>query len=374
MLERNQRRIKQIQQAKLFRQRITVKNQINFCSNDYLRIGQHPAVKQAFIDGIHQYGLGSGASALVCGYSPAHQMLEERFAEFLQRDRAILFNSGYHANFGVITALASRHDQILVDKLCHASLIDAILLSRSQYQRYAHNQITDLRQRIAQISSGQLLLVTESMFSMEGDLAHLPQLVKIAEDYQATLIVDDAHGIGVLGKNGGGICEHHQLNQQDVPILVAPLGKAFASMGAIVAGSHDMIEALVQFSRTYRYTTALPPAIAHATCTSLKIITSELERREKLNFLIQFFINEAKKRQLPLISTDATPIQAILIKDNDKLLKIQQQLQTRGFLVAAIRPPTVPMHTSRIRISLCCDHSEKDILQLLDLLAEYYHV
>jgi 8-amino-7-oxononanoate synthase len=223
-----------------------------------------------------------------------------------------------------------------------------------------HNDINHLATLLQQ-ESKQNLLITESVFSMEGKITPLAEIAQVAQAHPLTLMVDDAHGAGVLGKNGRGICEHFQLTQQAVPCLVVPLGKAFGSMGAIVAGSKELIECLLQFSRTYRYTTALPPALAHATITALKIVEQENWRRAKLQELIQFFIKEAKE--------DLTPIKPVLIGDNNRAMQIKEILQQRGYFISCIRPPTVPTGTARIRISLNCLHEKHEIVELLDIMA-----
>lgn len=335
---------------------------LNFTSNDYLAISQHPKIRQAFSDGAQKFGLGSGSSALISGYHAVHAELEQRFAEFLNRDRALLFNSGYHANIGTLSALAGRKSQIWVDRLCHASIIDAIILSRAQYQRYAHNNLNQLRTWLKMSKARHKMIVTESVFSMEGDQSSISELAHLAQEFQALLIIDDAHGLGILAEN---------INQHDVPLLVAPLGKAFGSFGAIVAGQSHLIETLLQFSRSYRYSTALPPAIAYATITALKLIQQESWRRERLSQLIQFFVQEVLKRQYMLCTKNNTPIQLIMIGDNAGVIRLQQQLLAKGIMVAAIRPPTVPSGTARLRISLSCEHTEAQILYLLDTLMEH---
>lgn len=345
------------------------KSLVNFASNDYLCLASHPLLKKAFIRGVQQYGLGSASSALISGYYRSHQMLEEKFAEFLKRDKAIVFNSGYLANIGTITTLINRQGTIFADKLCHSSILDGMQLSRAKCIRYSHNNMKQLASLINK-KSDHNLLITESVFSMEGDLSPINQIVKTIRGHKIFLIVDDAHGAGVLGKNGGGICEFYNLSAADVPCLVVPLGKTFATMGAIVAGSHDFIESLVQFSKTYRYTTAFPPAIANATIAALKIIETESWRRDKLQSLIKFFIMQAKKRSLHLMSEDLTPIKSLFIGNNKRVMTIKHFLSLNGILIACIRPPTVPQGTARIRISLNFMHTEKDILRLLDLIAE----
>lgn len=347
---------------------VSGKSVVNFCSNDYLNIANHPEVKTAFIQGIEKYGVGSGASSLISGYFKATSLFEEAFSEFINRERSLFFNSGYHANLGVMTVLAGRKSTVIADKLCHASLIDGIILSRAKHRRYRHNDIEHAEKILKNTENQHNILLSESVFSMQGTIANIPGLVKLAKEYQATLIIDDAHGVGVLGQNGKGIVEHYQLNQNDIPCLVTPLGKSFASMGAIVSGSHDLIEALIQFARTYCFTTALPPAINQANLASLKIIQSENWRREKLTHLSKFFNAAAKERSLPLVSNDLTPIKSIMIGSNKITIEIQDQLLKKGFFVSCIRPPTVPVNTSRIRVSLSCLHTEEHITQLLDEL------
>lgn len=354
--------------------RVGKKLLLNFCSNDYLSIASHPALKKAFIRGIQQYGTGSGASALVSGYYRSHQILEEKFAEFMERDRAILFNSGYHANLGTIVALAHRQSKIFADKLCHASILDSIRLSRAKCIRYLHNDVAHLEALMnsTTLKSKDSLLITEGIFSMEGDICPLDQLQKIAQKYQSLLILDDAHGIGVLGKHGRGTTEHYHLDQQHIPILVLPLGKAFAGMGAVVTGKHDLIEHLIQFSRTYRYSTALPPAIAAAGIASLQIIEKENWRRHTLQSLIEFFIQQGKKFPLEFASDHLSPIKSILIGDNQTSVQIKEALMKHGFYVSCIRPPTVAPGKACIRISINCTHRESDLVDLLDLIATYH--
>ncbi len=374
-IEHLQQNLNRCKQSGLYRERIIARNsanQVNFSSNDYLSLSQDLRVIEAFITGAKKYGLGSGASALVNGYSLAQAELEDQFADFLKREKALLFNSGYHANLGVITALVNRNQRVFVDRLAHASIIDAIILSRAKYQRYAHLNTGDLNQKLSRENSQRAMIISESMFSMDGDIAPVKQLAEIAKNFNSLLMIDDAHGIGVLGKNGGGICEQQGLSQDQVPLLVAPLGKAFGSFGAIVAGNKDLIDTFLQFSRSYCYTTALPPAVAFATLQSLKIVRDETWRRERLQELGHFFIREALRRDLISTARESTPIQPILIK-NQSVVKLKKELENRGFLVAAIRPPTVPLGMERLRISLNCHHNENQVIQLLDLIVEKNH-
>lgn len=349
---------------------IDKKSRINFSHNDYLGLAADPKVKKAFIKGIYRYGLGSSSSSLISGYYHAHYALEEKFAEFLGRDRAILFNSGYVANLGVITTFANRHSVIISDKICHASLLDGALLSRAKHMRYVHRDLIHCESLLKK--SFPTLLASESVFSMEGTINTIPQLAALAKKYSATYIVDDAHGLGVLGKQGKGIIEHYNLSQEDISCLISPLGKALGGMGAIVSGKDYFIETLIQFANTYRYTTALPPAMALAMNESLNIIIKETWRREQLTDLIYFFIQEAKVRQLPLSSEDITPIKSIWIGDKKLALKIKNDLLQKGIFVSCIRPPTVPCGTTRIRISLNCWHEKKDIIRLLDFFVKSY--
>jgi 8-amino-7-oxononanoate synthase len=344
---------------------------INFCTNDYLHLAKHAAVKQAFIKGVNDYGLGSGASAQVSGYSKAHRLLEEEFAAFLQRERALLFNSGYHANLGVLSALANRHSKIIADKYCHASILDGIVLSRAKHLRYPHQNLAQLNTLLSQSPKKPALLVTESIFSMQGDISPLDQIAPLAKQHQALLMVDDAHGIGVLGKTGRGICEHYHLNQDMLPCLITPFGKSLGSFGAVVSGSKAMIEVLLQFARTHRYSTALPPAVCEATRAALLVLQQEPWRREKLQTLIQLFNESVKQRQLNLFSSDATPIKLIQIGENKKALALQKNLAQQGFFVSCIRSPTLPPHAASIRISLNCLHTAEEITSLLDVLAAH---
>ena len=339
---------------------------INFCSNDYLGLANHPLLKKALQKGVDDYGLGSGSAHLICGHSKAHKKLEEELAAFTGRERVLLYSTGYMANLGVISALMQRDEQVCADRLNHASLIDGVILSRANFWRYPHGDITALAQHLTD-KPLRTLIVTDGVFSMDGDLTPLPGLVSLSKRYQAGLLVDDAHGFGVLGRLGGGIVEHFALSQEDVPILMGTLGKAFGVFGAFIAGSEDLIELLIQKSRTFIYTTALPPAIAIATCASIKLIQTESWRREKLNSLIVRFRQGALQQGWTLLPS-FTPIQALVVGEAEQALKLSQQLLTHGFLVSAIRPPTVPKGTARLRITFSASHEEIDIDKLLEAL------
>ncbi len=339
-----------------------------FCSNDYLGLANHPQVIEAWRAGAEKWGVGGGASHLVIGHSTPHHQLEEALAEFTGRPRALLFSTGYMANLGAVTALVGQGDSVLEDRLNHASLLDAGLLSGARFSRYLHNDGVSLANRLRKVI-GNTLLVTDGVFSMDGDLADLPSLCAEARRANAWVMVDDAHGFGPLGATGGGIVEHFGLGLDDVHVLVGTLGKAFGTAGAFVAGSDDLIEALVQFARPYIYTTSQPPALACATLQSLELLRSEHWRREHLNALIKRFREGAQAIGLELMDS-ATPIQPILIGDSGRAMQLSQMLRERGLLVTAIRPPTVPAGSARLRVTLSAAHSLEQLELLLEALAE----
>lgn len=351
--------------------RITVGGEpcLSFCSNDYLGLAHHPQVIAAMQAGANQYGVGSGASHLVCGHSALHQQLEEALAEFTGRPRALLFSTGYMANLGAITALLGKDDFIFEDKLNHASLLDAGLLSGARFQRFLHNDIDNLESRLARADGGRKLIAVDGVFSMDGDCAPLPELAELAERHDAWLMVDDAHGIGVLGARGAGCAEFFNLSERQLPILMGTLGKAFGTFGAFVAGSEALIETLVQFARSYIYTTALPPAVAAASLKSLQLMQRESWRREHLQQLIQRFRRGAEQIGLQLCASQ-TAIQPLLIGDAGAALRWSEQLAARGIWISAIRPPTVPANSARLRITLSAAHSEAQIDRLLMALSE----
>jgi 8-amino-7-oxononanoate synthase len=339
---------------------------VNFCSNDYLGLANHPEVIAAFKRGVDQYGVGSGSAHLICGHSHAHHALEDELAAFTGRERALLFSTGYMANLGVISALVGRGDSVLEDRLNHASLLDGGLLSGARFQRYQHNQLDDLQARLA-ASKGKALIVSDGVFSMDGDLALLPDLANLAEQHGAGLLIDDAHGFGVLGANGGGVVEHFGLSQQQVPILMGTLGKAFGTFGAFIAGSDALIEYLIQKARTYVFTTAMPAAVAEATRVSLRLLQQEAWRRQHLQALISRFRAGAEQQGLQLMDS-ATAIQPIILGDSETALLASERLLAQGFWVSAIRPPTVPAATARLRITFSSLHTEQQVDALLEAL------
>ncbi|MGA4637937.1 8-amino-7-oxononanoate synthase [Pseudomonas solani] len=343
-----------------------------FCSNDYLGLANHPEVIAALRAGAERWGAGGGASHLVIGHSGPHHELELALAEFTGRPRALLFSTGYMANLGAVTALVGKGDSVLEDRLNHASLLDAGLLSGARFSRYLHNDAASLASRLDK-AEGDTLVVTDGVFSMDGDLADLPALCAKAREKGAWVMVDDAHGFGPLGATGGGIVEHFGLGLEDVPVLVGTLGKAFGTAGAFVAGSEELIETLVQFARPYIYTTSQPPAVACATLKSLELLQKESWRREHLNRLIQRFREGAAEIGLTLMDSP-TPIQPILVGDSARALRLAALLRERGILVGAIRPPTVPAGSARLRVTFSASHSEAQLELLLLALSESWNI
>ena len=338
-----------------------------FCSNDYLGLANHPDLIAAFKEGADRWGVGSGAAHLVNGHCAAHQALEEALADFTGRPRALLFSTGYMANLGVIAALAGRGTTVLADRLNHASLSDGALLARARLTRYAHADAAAAARLAA--AHPPRLIVTDGVFSMDGDLAPLPALAGLARETGAWLLVDDAHGLGVLGREGRGTLDHCGLGAAEAPILMGTLGKALGTFGAFVAGSDDLIETLIQHARPYTYTTAAPPALAAATLRALELARREEWRRAHLRELIARLRAGAARLGLPLAAS-ATPIQPLLAGSSARALAWAEALERAGLLVPAIRPPTVPEGTARLRITLSAAHTEADVDRLLAALAE----
>ncbi|MDP1692352.1 MAG: 8-amino-7-oxononanoate synthase [Burkholderiaceae bacterium] len=350
-----------------------------FCSNDYLGLASHPALGAALAEGAHCWGAGSGASHLISGHSRVHAALETDLADFLEpcipQARALGFCTGYMANLALLTALGDAKATIFADKLNHASLIDGALLAKAPMQRYAHGRIDVLANQLAHCSTPIKLIVTDAVFSMDGDLAPLPELLALAERFDAWLIVDDAHGFGVLGEQGRGTLSHFGLRSERL-IYMGTLGKAAGVAGAFVAAHGTIVEWLIQAARTYIYTTAAPPAIAHALRTSLQIIRGEEgeRRRAKLTTLIALlrqrlgeFVAAAPQRGWTLADS-STAIQPLIVGGNEAALALSAALELRGLWVPAIRPPTVPAGSARLRITLSAAHSANDVLKLADSL------
>lgn len=350
--------------------RITVdgKQYLSFCSNDYLGLANHPQLITALQAGAQMYGVGSGASHLVSGHSEAHRQLEHELAAFVHKPAALLFSSGYFANLGAVQALVGRGDTVFADKLNHASLNDAMLLSRAEVKRYRHNDVAHLEQMLEQTGCGRKLIITDAVFSMDGDIALLPELLALCERYDAWLLVDDAHGFGVLGDEGRGSLAHLNLDSPRI-IYMATLGKAAGVSGAFVAAEQIVIDTLVQNARSYIYTTASPPALSAALLASLEVLREEEWRREQLCELIAQLRGGLANLPWTLMSS-STPIQPLLVGSNEDAVALSEGLRARGIWVPAIRPPTVPQGTARLRISLSSAHCKQDVMQLIKALHE----
>ncbi len=339
---------------------------VNFSSNDYLGLAADPRLAGALAEGAARWGCGAGAAHLVTGHSEPHQALEEALARFTGRRRALLFSSGYLANLALLTTLAGRGDTLLLDRLDHASLIDGARLSGARLRRFRHNDTAHAARLLAD-ARGEKVVAVDGVFSMDGDLAPLPELARLAREHHAWLVVDDAHGLGVLGETGRGSLEHWGLDNEAVPALMGTLGKAFGTAGAFVAGSEALIETLIQQGRGYIYTTAAPPALAEATLRSLEIVQAEGWRRTRLRELVGRFRREAGALGLPLMPSE-TPIQPLVAGSAGRALRWSRHLEDRGILVTPIRPPTVPEGTARLRITFSALHEDRHLDRLLEAL------
>ena len=344
---------------------------INFCSNDYLGLAGDPRIADALKRGVDRWGTGTGASHLICGHTAAHEELEQALAEFAGRPRALLYGSGYAANVGVINALLSVGDFVFEDRLNHASLLDGGWISRATFSWFEHRDTADLDAKLAAIrhEPTRKLIVSDGTFSMDGDPCRLDELVALAKRHGAWTMIDDAHGMGVYGANGVGLVDPARYSTTDVPLLVGTLGKAFGTAGAFVAGEEPLVEFLIQRSRNYIFTTAMPSALAVATLKSLAIATAEPERREHLATLIARFQDGTRDLGLKLMPS-TSPIQPIIVGDPARVLALSRALEERGFLIGAIRPPTVPEGTSRLRVTLTAAHQASDVDRLLEALNE----
>lgn len=342
---------------------------LSFASNDYLGLAADPALIKAAQEAAEQWGVGAGSSHLVSGHMTIHEELEQQLAHFVDADRALYFGSGYMANLGVVPTLVGRDDAIFADRLNHASLIDAAQLSRAEHVRYAHNDLAMLEKQLASSTASRKLILTDAVFSMDGDLADLPRLLELAERYDAWLVVDDAHGFGVLGQNGGGSLSHFGITFTPRLIYMGTLGKAAGVSGAFVAGDADVIEWLVQRARTYIFTTASSPIIAGALLKSLKLIEQGDARRTHLKAITERLKSELANSNWQMMPSE-TAIQPIIIGSNEDALRVAQALLDRGIWVPAIRPPTVPKGTARLRVSISAAHSMEDIERLIEALKE----
>ncbi|MCG3201369.1 MAG: 8-amino-7-oxononanoate synthase [Gammaproteobacteria bacterium] len=339
---------------------------VNFATNDYLGLAADPRVIDAYRQGVACYGAGAGAAELVSGHTDAHAELEAALARFTGQPRALVLSTGYMANLCVVTTLASRRTAVIEDRLNHASMLDAAILARARLQRYHHLDMVDLATRVA-VSPGALV-ATDGVFSMDGDMAPLPRMVEICKGADSTLILDDAHGFGVLGARGGGSIEHFGLKPRDVAVVVGTFGKAFGGAGAFVAADDLVIEAMIQFARPYIYTTALPPALCRAMTTSLRIVEDEADSRRRLRANIDRFRRRALARGVPLTES-CTPIQPVIVGENRRAVAVAERLLAGGYWVAAIRPPTVPAGSARLRVALSAGHAEEEVDGVVDVLA-----
>lgn len=340
---------------------------INFCGNDYLGLSDHPVLTEALAAGARAHGAGAGASPLVTGYRRAHRELEARLADFTGFEAALLMPSGYQANLALGAGICGRREPVAVDRLNHASINDALRLAGARIRRYAH---ADYQAASEKLQAGARLLATDTVFSMDGDLAPLPALVKGCERHDTALWVDDAHGFGVLGDNGLGALEHFGIAPEKVDAYVATFGKALGTGGAFIAGDRSLIEHLVNTSRPVIYSTAPPPALAAATGVALELLRKESWRRERLRDNVGRFRRRATELGLPLTESE-TPIQPLILGDNTRAVAASRHLEAAGFLVTAIRPPTVPAGTARLRITLSAAHEADHIDDLSEALAEW---
>ncbi|RJG48455.1 8-amino-7-oxononanoate synthase [Motilimonas pumila] len=353
-----QGRLIQYQQASL----------LNFSGNDYLSLAQAPELVTAWQQGLAQYGCGSGASALVTGYSDAHYALEQTIKEWLNVPAVALFNSGYSANQAVLKLLLGKQDLLIQDKLNHASLIEAGQYVAANMVRFRHNDMSHLEQRLSQGGENKLV-ISEGVFSMDGDQAPLAEIVRLTRQYQAWLMVDDAHGIGVLGPHGQGSLAQQGIHPQDCHIHMATFGKALGVAGAMVAGTVDLVDYITNFSKPYIYTTAMPPAQAVAIKASIELLQQQPWRQQKLLQNIATFKQAAQQEGIEIAPSE-TAIQPVIIGGNNATLALAQRLREQGFYCTAIRPPTVPPGSARLRVTLCSAHTTADIHALVTALAQ----
>ncbi len=345
---------------------------ILLCSNNYLGLANHPKIKQAAIKAIEKYGFGSGASRLVSGNMELHAELEQRLARFKGAEAALVFNSGYHANIGIISALIGRGDMIFSDKLNHASIIDGGVLSRAKFIRYPHKSINALESLLKKHSSlsthHSTLIVTDGVFSMDGDIAPLKELSELADKYNCILMVDDAHATGVLGANGKGALEHFNIDSPNI-IQMGTLGKAFGCFGAYVAGSKKLVDYLINKARSFIYTTSLPPSVCAAGIAALDIMENEPQLRRDLWDRVVYFRTELKQAGLDTLKSE-TQIIPILVGEAENAVKISRDLLGKGIFLQAIRPPTVPEGTSRLRVTLMANHSWDDLKYAVETIKD----
>ncbi|MDQ3185790.1 MAG: 8-amino-7-oxononanoate synthase [Pseudomonadota bacterium] len=380
LIEQLREQLRSRENKKLYRRRLTLESPqqthvsmagreyLAFCSNDYLGLANHPQLIAAVCQGARQYGVGAGASHLISGHFSAHHALEEVLACFTGFPRALLFSTGYMANAGVATALVGRGDMIFADRLNHASLNDAALVSQAKFSRYPHLDLATLERQLAVSQAKRKLVMTDAVFSMDGNVAPAADLLALCEKYDAWLLLDDAHGFGVLGQQGRGTASYFNISSPRI-VYMATLGKAAGVFGAFIAAQSEIIETLIQQARSYLYTTATPPLLSHVLLKSLELIEWEEWRREKLAQLAAQLIKEVQSLRWKLLPS-VTPIQPLIIGENDKALQLSEALRERGILIPAIRPPTVPQGSARLRISLSASHNMEDVARLAAVLRD----
>ena len=349
--------------------KIEGKTYLSFCSNNYLGLASHPSVVAAVKDAVELYGWGAGASRLVSGNMTLHETLENEISKFKKKDAAIVFPTGYMANLGVITSLVSNGDLVICDKLNHASIIDGCRLSGADFRVYAHCNMEKLENILKKSAKYNCkLIVTDSVFSMDGDLAPLPDLVKIAAKYNAMLMVDEAHGTGVFGENGRGVVEHYDLGNE-VYVVMGTLSKAIGSLGGYVSGDIDLISYLRNKARTFMYTTALPPAVCAASIAGIKLIQEDPSMRVSLWNNVRLIKDKLNSLNINTISSESQII-PILIGDAKKAVKVSKLLYDNGILIPAIRPPTVPANSSRLRMTVMSSHTKHDLERLSQTISD----
>lgn len=345
------------------------KNYLSFASNDYLSLSNDKRIIACAKKALDRHGFGSGSSPLISGYSKYHSKLEEEISEYLGQEKTLLFSTGYQANLGVINSIINRKDNIIADQLNHASLIDGSILSRANFKRYKHNEMASLENIVSRVTEQKknTLIISDSLFSMDGDLANLKELNNISKKHDSMLLIDEAHAIGIIGKNGKGLVNKYSLNNKNNIFVTGTFGKAIGTYGAFFAGKKDYVEYVMQKARGYIYSTSIPINSVEATRKSLKIISEENWRREKLLSLIKYFRKNIKNTNFNILNSD-THIQAIIIGDSKSATFTSEELLKHGIYLPAIRPPTVEEGKSRLRISLTVDHEESDIEYLINIL------
>ncbi len=346
---------------------------LSFCSNNYLGLANNPLVVRAVKDAVDEYGWGAGASRLVSGNMVLHETLENEISLFKEKESAIVFPTGYMANIGAISTLVSKGDLVICDKLNHASIIDGCRLSGADFRVYAHCDMSKLENILKKSSNyPRKLIVTDSVFSMDGDLAPLPDIVNIASRYKAIVMVDEAHGTGVFGKEGRGVIEYFNLNKE-VDVVMGTFSKAIGGLGGYVCGDEDLINFLRNKARSFIYTTALPPAACAASIAGLKIIQKTPSLRKTLWDNIRYLKGKLTLLNFNVITSES-PIIPILIGDADKAVSVSKILFDKGILIPAIRPPTVPANSSRLRMTIMSTHTKEHLNRLLDVLSSVKHM